>query len=303
MTTKILGVFAAAAAVASSHVHAADNGNPLSLEVSVGGEYDSNIVVPEADLLAAEGDFAAIFGADAQYKIVDGETGELYVGYRFDQTLYAELDAFNMQTHAGTFGGAVTAGKATFDANYSFYHIRLGGDGLLNMHVISPSVSGFLTSKIYARAYYTYFDKSFSTLTERDAKTHYAGATVFHFFPNPKGYVSLGGRVDTEDAVDPALDFDGFELTGNLQLPVTSLNNEARVNFGVGYRDRDYDNITPLIGAARTEERYRARALFETPLSDHVGWQVQYRYTDRNSNFPVADYVEHRVTTEFSYKF
>lgn len=303
MTSKVALFIPIAAATALAAQPALSNDNPFSLELSVGGEYDSNIAVPQADLLAAEGDFAGIFGARFGFEPISGKKGGVRFGYSFDQSLYTDLDQFNMQTHAISGGGNRKFGKANVGANYTFYHIRLGGDALLDMHVIAPSVSGFVTKKFYARAYYNYFDKNFSTLTNRDASAHNAGISVNRFFANPKGYISVGARFDTENAVDPELDFDGYQLTGNLQLPVSALNDDARVNFGVSYRERDYDAVTASIGAIRTEERYRFRSLFETPLTDHLEVQFQYRYTDRDSNFLAANYIEHRATTELTYKF
>lgn len=303
MNYKVALLASAFAATTLAAQPAFAGNNPFSLELSVGTEYDSNISVEAADLLSGEGAFAGTFGARFDVKPISGKKGGVKFGYRLDQRLYSDLGSFNSQSHALTGGGHFKVGKATIGSDYTFYHIRLGGDALLNMHVIAPSISGFVTKKLYARAYYNYFDKDFSTLTNRDATAHNAGMTVNRFFANPKGYVSLGAQFETEDAVDPELDFDGYQLTGNLQLPVSALNDDARINFGLSYRERDYDAVTASIGAVRTEERYRFRSLFETPLTDNLEIQFQYRYTDRNSNFPAADFIEHRATTELTYKF
>lgn len=301
MHSKAVTLLSAVSAALLTQTAAAED--LLSLELKIGAEYDSNVSVPDADLLADEGSVAALLGANVEFKPVSGKNGSLKFGYKFDQSLYADVDEFNLQTHALTVGGDAKLDKATLGADYSFYHIRLGGDAFLDMHVISPSVSGFVTKKLYARGHYNYFDKSFSTLSNRDATAHNVGLTMYRFFANPKGYISLGAQLESESAVDPALDLSGYELSSNLQLPVSGLNDDARVNFGISYRERDYDNITPSINEIRTEDRLRFRTLFETPLTDHLGIQFQYRYTDRNSNFPTADFIEHRATTELTYRF
>lgn len=275
---------------------------PYSLELTAGAEYDSHLTVEELDVESSLGDIAAIFRLDAEYKPVQSRAGELRLGYSFDQSLYLEQDEFDTQTHRLSAGGSTRIGRARLGTDYSFYHIRLGGDPLLNMHVVSPSVSGFVTDKIFARAYYSYFDKDFERFENRDANTHQGGLTINRYFNRSRSFVSFGARYDNEDAVDPALDYEGFLLTANLQLPLELAARRGKVNFGYSYRDRDYDNVTPSIGERRRENRSVFRVRSELPVARKLSFEAEYRFTDRNSNFPNADYEEHKALAALTLK-
>lgn len=288
-------VFVGIVAVQIGLAPAAEAKKPYSLELTAGAEYDSHLTVEELDIESSVGDIAAIFRLDADYKPVRSRAGELRVGYSFDQSLYAERDEFDTQTHRLSAGGSARIGRARLATDYSFYHIRLGGDPLLNMHVISPSLSGFVGDKLFARAYYSYFDKDFQRFENRDANTHQAGFTVNRYFNRSRSFVSIGARYDNEDAVDPALDYEGLLLTANLQLPLELAARRGKVNFGYSYRDRDYDNVTPSIGERRRENRSVFRVRSELPIVNKLSLQADYGYTDRNSNFPSADYNEHKA--------
>lgn len=290
---------------------AAPRDKPFSFELAAGAEYDSRLSVEEIDVESNVGDLAAVFGAQAEYKkplqgkAGQGKAGELNLGYGFDQKRYAKHNAFDTQSHRLTAGGALRAGKANLGADFGFHHVRRGGDPLLDMRTFSPSISGFVADKLFLRAYYSYFDKDFarSENRHRDAEAQSVGMTVNRFFKNPRGYVSFGARLDDEDAVEPALDYDGYLLSANLQLPLTLDDGDGKVNFGYTYRKRDYDNITPSIDARRHENRSVFRVRTETPLGDKFGLETEYRYTDRNSNFPSADYSGYRVSAAVSYQF
>lgn len=291
------------AAVSAVPAAASSRDKPFSLALTAGAEYDSHLSVEAIDLERGVGDTAAVFAAQAEYKPLQGRAGEVALGYDFDQSLYSEHDDFDTQSHRLTAGGALRLGKARLGADYGFHHVRLDGDHLLDMHTISPSISGFVADKLLARTYYSYFDKDFADFDSRNAEAHSAGIAVNRFFMDSRGYVSLGVRYDTENAVDPALDYDGYLLSANLQLPLGLRDGRGRVNFGYTYRNRDYDNLTPSIDERRAEKRSVFRARSEVPLAGKLGLELEYRYTDRSSNFPSADYNEHKALVALNYRF
>lgn len=276
---------------------------PLSLELSVGAEYDSNVSVDQVDVTTREGDMLAVLGARAKYKAEVGGETSIKLGYEFEQTLHEDFTGFDMQTHTLSAGADTKLGGIGLGADYSFYHILLGGDGFLDMHQVGPSLSAFVTDKVYLRVGYTYFDKDFKVADGRDASNHQVTGDVYYFFKDSKAYVSLGGRYETENTADPAFDYDGFQLSANVQLPVALWSRSGKIKFGYSYRERDYDNVTPSIGVRRHENRSMFRANAELPLTDHLSFKPEYRYVDRNSNYALSNYTEHVANGSFSYRF
>lgn len=268
----------------------------VSLELEAGAFYDSQLVVDEIDLEQTNGDFGFRLGADLEVEAIDTDAFELEFGYDFGQTIYTDFDEFNLQSHTADVSAATRVAGARLGVRYAFSHYRLDGDALFNMHSVTPSVSGFIADGVFARGYYRYADKDFDTRNERDATGHQVGASVFKFFDDNAGFVSLSGRWETEDAVDPALDYDGFALGADVRLPIAGGRDGPHVQLGVDYRNRDYEAITPSINEIRTEDRFRGEAELTVPISEQFRIETGYRYTNRNSNLPSADYNEHRLS-------
>lgn len=293
---------ASAAALATVPALAKDE-KPFSLVVTAGAEYDSNVSVEQTDVITREGDVLAILGVEAKYKAKVAEKTSFTLGYEFEQTLHSDFTDFDMQTHTMSAGVDTRVAGVGLGLDYSFFHILLGGDGFLDMHQITPSVSGFVSKSIYLRGSYSYLDKDFKAIDSRDAENHQVEGDAYYFFMKNKAYLSLGARYEQENTVDPALDYDGFQLSANLQLPISLLDRAGKVKFGYSYRERQYDNITPSIREKRHENRSTFKAGAELPLIGKFTLKPEYRYVDRNSNYAFSDYNEHVVTGTLSYKF
>lgn len=291
----------AAAALASVCAPAFAAEGDFNLEAAAGARYDSNINVEEADVLVDAEDIAAVFDVSASYEL-DASPGSLKLGYDFGQRLYEDFDQFDLQSHRFSAGARTRVAGARLGLDYSYNILRLGGDPFLDLQLISPSVAGFVAPKTYVRGYYQYMKKDFEVLAHRDADRHSFGASAFRFFMDNDAFVSVGGRYETEDASAPELDFDGYLLEANLQLPLPGIK-DGEVQFGYNYRKRDYDNVTPSIGERRIENRSRFEAEAEIPIVGGLALHTGYQYTDRNSNFPSADYNEHLLTGALSYRF
>lgn len=281
----------------------AADGGPLAAAVSIGAEYDSNVSIEQSDVNTRKGDIAALLSASADWKIVSDRNASLRVGYNFDQTLYAEESDFDLQIHGLSAGGSITRGKATLGADYQFSHVRLGGDKFLDMHMVSPSLGVFVAKRLYLRGAYSYWDKSFATSEKLDAKTHMIGGDVYRFFGKRKAYVALGVRYDDEDATGPEYRYRAIQGTLRAQVPFSFLGMDAKARFSVALSDRNYRNDTPSIGKPRRERRSTWNAALDLPLSEHISLKPQFRFIDRTSNLPVADYREFIGSTSLQYRF
>jgi opacity protein-like surface antigen len=300
-----LGAALAAASLSCASAAQAAEARPWSLAVSAGYEYDSNVTVEQTDVNTGVGDSAADLGVDASYRLIGKTDGpQLRASYGFSQSLHATQTAFDIQSHVASLSGSVPVGKATAGLDYSFFHMLLGGRSFLDMHMASPSVSGFVARNLYARASYTYFDKSFApAYANRDAHTHQAGADLYYFFDRARAFVTVGGRYEAENTVDPQLVFRGYVLNADLQLPVEVIGRRGKIKLGYAYRRRDYDNVTVSLGAKRWENRSVFKVAAETPLVGRLSLHALYQYTDRSSNYLAANYTENQVSAGLKYAF
>lgn len=276
---------------------------PLAVTVSAGAEYDSNVSIEQSDVNTRQGDVAALLSASADWTIVSNRKASLRVGYDFEQTLYEDKSDFDLQIHGFSTGGSITRGKATLGVDYQFSHVLLGGDKFLDIHMVSPSVGVFVADRVYVRAAYTYWDKSFATSEKLDARTHTIGGDIYRFFGKRKSYVALGVRYDDEDADGAEYRYRAVQGTIRAQMPVHLLGMDAKARFSAALSDRNYRNDTPSIGKPRRETRSTWNAALDLPLSGHISLKPQFRFIDRISNLPVADYREYIGSTSLQYRF
>lgn len=280
-----------------------DKDSPFSAEFSVGLEYDSNINVDEIDNNTGSNDKAAAINADLEYDLDLSSDTVLSLGYNFSQTLHDDFTNFDLQTHFVSADLSHDFGDVEPGIAYRFIHSRLGGDGFLTMHQISPYVSAFLSEKLFARADYTYSDKNFLGRIDRDAENHAGGVDFYYFVDGVKTYLVAGYKYANENAVDPQFDYDAhqFKLRFSQRFPVGS--RDAELKLGWRYEARNYDNITPAIGVVRDDDRHRLQAELEVPITDVFFARAEYEYGDYSSNLPTADYSQHLLGVHLGAKF
>lgn len=283
-------------------VLAADD-SPLSIEASVGLEYDSNITVQEVDLETGEGDMAGLIDFSVNYDAEVNDSTTFAMGYSFSQSLHEDASDFDLQSHILT-----ALAKHKFDGfdlgvNYLYINTSLGGESFLKIHKASPYVAFFATPALYVRATYSYTDKNLVTSNDRDAQTHGLGASAFYFMNKSKTYIMMSYRYDSLDANADHFDYNGHDLKLRYQVKFPWAGRDARFRIGGRYVKRNYDGITPSIGEARDDERTSLETMLEIPFLDNWTAALKYRYTDATSNLPSADYTESLISFEIGFEF
>ena len=193
-------------------------------------------------------------------------------------------------------------GKVTVATDYQYSHILLDNNSYLDMHMVSPSISGFAGDRLFLRAAYTYLRKGFVTSANLDANTDMAAFDAYRFFAKRKGYIAIGLRYEDENAAGPQYDYRGLQGTVKAQIPFRLLKSNARAKLSYSYGERNYRSITPSIGVERFEKRSTWNIGFELPLSKVLTFKPSLRFVDRDSNNPIYDYREHMITGMLSYK-
>jgi hypothetical protein len=274
-----------------------------SAEVGVGVEYDSNVSVEEVDATSGEGDYALTMDLGLEAKKGFTEKFDAAVSYDFSQSLYDEFSQVDRQTHI--FGGDVAYSATLLDTGLSGYYIhsRLDGDKFLELVRVSPSLSGFLAKKWYARGAYVYSDKSIEERPERDADTHAGEFDLYFFRRGLRSYFNFGYRYRDENAQADQYDYTSNSVKLRYIHRWELFSRLAKLELSWRYEDRDYEGITPSIGEEREDERHRWRADLEVPLVGAAAVQFYYGYSDYESNFPSADYTQYLVGTRFFYRW
>lgn len=278
-------------------------GYAMNFNAGIGVKHDSNVAVLELDATADESDQAALvdLGAGLSYNLTEKAT--LRADYAFSHTEYDEFTDFNLTIHRGSLDAAYDF--EAFDAGVTYHYIDalLDSNGFLNMRQTSPYLAKLFDNNVYVRGAYVYTDKRFDDNPSRDATNDAVSADVFVFFNNLKTYVVLGVKHSREDARAARFDYDGHQVSAQISHKVPFGGRDLQLRSRLRYETRDYDAITPSIGAQRDDDRYRLDASAAWPLGDRLTATAQYEYADNRSNLSVIDFSEHVFSVRLDAKF
>lgn len=275
----------------------------VNFNAGVGVKHDSNVAVLELDATSGESDLAGLLdlGASLSYNVTDKAT--LRADYAFSHTEYDDFTDFNLTIHRGSLDAAYDFEE--FDAGLSYHYIEalLDSSGFLNMRQTSPYLAKLFDNNVYVRGAYIHTDKRFDDNPSRDATSDAVSADVFVFFNNLKTFVVLGYKHTREDARAAQFDYDGNQLSAQISHKVAIGERDLRLRSRVRYEARDYDSVTPSIGAQREDDRYRFDASAAWPFGDHLTATAQYEYADNRSNLRTIDFAEHVFSLRLDARF
>ncbi len=288
-----------AALLVATPVMAADSRLVLTASSSV--EYDSNVEVEQTDRVTRRGDISLQLGASLRYRLLGDQSSGLTLGYDIDQTSHAELGDYDIAMHGLTAGAKTRVGGVDLGLDYRYAHMRLGGSSFLDMHMLMASAGTLVGRNVYLRAGYHFFDKDFRVENALDSRVRQMSGDVYYFLPGRRGHLVLGARYETENALSPYHDHDGFQLNARLQLKLAFPAQGSKLKLDYAYRERHYDALLPSLMAHRHEKRSILGLGADIPLGDVVSFKPQLRLSDRRSNYALADYRETIVTAGFAY--
>ncbi|EED32548.1 conserved hypothetical protein [gamma proteobacterium NOR5-3] len=272
-------------------------------EVGVGGEYDTNVSVDEVDLSSGQSDYAAIIDLELGVKHTFSERTEASLNYDVSQSSYQEFSAVDRMTQI--LGADINTDLGSSNAALSAYYIdsRLDGDPFLKYTRISPSLSGFLSRRWFARGAYVYSEREIDNRSLRDAQTHTGEADLYFFHRGLRSYFNLGYRYRDEDAVADALDFDAHSLKLRYIRRVDFMDRKVKLEAALRYEVRNYNSDEPTILEPRKDDRMRLKLDLEMPLTQKLNWQWYLSYGDYISNLPRADFTQTILGTRLQYSW
>jgi hypothetical protein len=269
-----------------------------SIELAVGAEYDTNVTVDEVDLSSGQADHATIVDFGVGMKQALGERASFALNYDLSQSNYDEFSQVNRRTQI--IGADINAVVGDATAGFSAYYIdsQLDGDGFLEYLRLSPSVSGFLSRRWFARAAYVHSERRIDQRERRNADTNTGEIDLYYFHRGLRSYANIGYRYRREDAIAPELDFEAYGLKLRYIRRLDVFGKRLKSEVAVRYEVRDYLSAEPTIEKPRNDDRLRVKVDLELPINERLSWQVYYSYGDYESNLPRADFTQTIVGTK-----
>jgi hypothetical protein len=142
--------------------------------------------------------------------------------------------------------------------------------------------------------------KTFHQESRRNAVGGGLGLDNYLFLNGSRSYGIFGVRADAEDARGAEFDHVGFAMRAGVRHPFSILEGAHRFEFDYAFRLRDYQNITPSIGAKRNDLIHTARFRLARSITRHTEVRLDYEYTHSDSNLPSIDYRQNVVGMSFA---
>lgn len=273
----------------------------FNAELSIGGEYDSNVTVDEVDLNSSQSDYALTMNAKLESHTPLPNETKLDLSYNYSQNWYSEFSEVNRQTHI--LGSSFELDMGKLDGGISLFYIdsRLDKENFLTFYRISPSITGFIAKKWFLRAAYFYSDKDIERSSQRDAVTNAGEFDAYYFRRGLRSYFNVGIQYKDEDANAEEFDYKSGNLKFRYIHRFDLFSRVATLELAFRYEDRDYTSPTPSIDENRSDQRQRWRIDLEVPVIERGAIEFYGAYGDYDSNLPRADYKQNIIGTRFVY--
>jgi len=287
------GAFAVLAPLAYAQESAPAKGATFKFEGRLGAEYNSNVAVADLDTNTGQGDWAGTINLLAEATLIPVDKLTLRAGYDFSQSLHQEFDTFDLAIHRGYAEIAYDFDAVTVGVLANLAQANLDGDEYLTYSQVSPYLSKQFGNTLFLRAAYASTDKEFEGRPQRDATSDALQLDGYFFLDGVQRYFVLGGKATEEDATAPEFDYSSGTFKARFVQRFDSFGREMTFRIGAEYEDRDYDNVTPSIGATRSDKRTVIDTQLEIPFGKTFFSEISYKYGNYSSNLASADYDEH----------
>lgn len=284
-------------------VSAAEQQSPFKAQVSVGLEYDNNIAVEELDISTTANDTALLLDFNLDYEKALDKNTTFNAGYGFSQSLFQDLDNFDIQSHLFSAGVSRDYDKTSAGVNYYYADSTLGGDGFLDFNRLSPYLSHYFSKKQFLRVAYSYTDKGFDQGIGRDATVDAIEVDFYYFINGPRNYARIGYKFESENADSERFDHDSHHIRVSWIRRIELMGRQPKLKVSWRYEQRDYDSELSANDEQRDDDRHRLAAELEYELNKKTWLTVLHEFSNYKSNLAAADYNQHLTSIRLGYKF
>jgi hypothetical protein len=300
---QIIALALAAALLPVSSADAADKGPEFGFKANAGYQYDSNVNLAEIDENTGEADNALLLSAGAKVSLPIAGGLSASFAYDYAQTSYKEFSQFDLALHHGMAELALDIAGFNTAVTLDRFDARVDRQHFLDITQVSPSVARLFGESFYLRGAYTRAEKGYADAGARDATNDAVRADAYVLFDGMNRYLSAGYRVDSEDAVDGELDYDGNRamLAYGHRVELGRLPLDLKTSLQ--YENRDYVNVTEAIGVMRNDKRLRVGISADLQLTEYFGINGEFQYSDNRSNLAAANFDENVYSLNLSVEF
>jgi TolA-binding protein len=298
---------------------------PYEGQISLGYEYDSNVIQLGADIPSPAGisnksDGREVFSPRGSFTFLRSDRLELGVegtGYFTWQNSVSSFDIDSFQ--AGPFANYKLANNLYASARYGFNYVQFGYEPFLVRNIVTPQVT-YLEPKFgYSSVFYQFQDRQFKQPSFSDAQDRSGtddaigivqGVNLPTLFPGA-GAANLELNYRFEDQLARGSDFSGkFNAVGaTLYTPLPFLKMRADTGVTLDWEQYDHPNSLDENGHDRRDFEVDVAAGLTKDLTKDLALRVDYTYSNRSSNVTTGGgthpyaYDRHVVGIRLIYSF
>lgn len=284
---------------------------PWSLGISLGEQYDSNVIInpdgdPVPEGISRKSDWKSLIFLDGRVKFIRNEKLEASLGYSFYQTLNYNLSDFNITQNLADLSFRLKVLPAlSLGGMYKFEYVLVGGDHYDTAHSAGPSIiisegKGFFTELQYVYRY-THFKDSglFTDNSDRTGPNNYIGLAQ----TIPLGRMvkaEVGYSYDKDRAREDFWRYEGNRAYASVNF---TFPRKFFLNLFAEYYKKRYEGIGPFSDAARRDEVRTYSVSLTKFFTDRLGVTLGETFVDNGSNIDVFKYRRSLTTLLLNVRF
>ena len=271
---------------------------PWMLNISMGTQYDSNVVLNGSDSplpqgISGKSDWRAVLYLKGRYNIVTKKKLEGSIGYSLYQSLHGKLSDFNVTQHLLELRAAYKISPSlNLSGTYSFEYVNLGGDNYDYAHSVTPSLviseGNGLSTIIEYRYRDIHFKDSdrFFNNSDRTGSNNLIGITqnipVSNFISAKAGYSH-----DEDSTRKDFWDYKGDKAFMGIRLKMPQ---SVFLDLYGEYYRKGYEGESPISNSKRKDIVHTYSGTATKTLTDRCSITIGQSYTMNKSNIFAYDY-------------
>lgn len=288
----------------SQAVRATDNAdNNLSFAIEAGLTHDSQLTVEEIDQYQDSGDTAnhLEFEADGSWK--PSPNFNLKAGYNYLNNNYHNADDFDLAINRFYGNISYDFSVVTVGANHHSIDAKLADDDFLDMERTGFYAGRLFADSFYLRAEMQEIEKTFETLSERNATADVLAVDAYFFFNKGLSFIALG--LENEDAVAQQnhFSYEGNNYRATYSNEFSWLDKRNRFELNWRYIQRDYQDLYPVLTANREDSKNSFSLTWDFFFDDTFSMMTEFEQTYSDSNLQSADYDATQLSLVFRADF
>jgi tetratricopeptide (TPR) repeat protein len=281
---------------------------PYKLELSVGGQYDNNVILEQSNPpinVGEKDDSRLVALITAGARVFENKSSRVQVDYNFYQSLHGNLDEYNVHYHRLSPSLELTLSdiiKPTL--GYKFEYIDFGGDEYGLIHTYFTEINIKESRSCSLDAIYNYKDNDYKDTGEFTDNSDRKGNQNIYGIRQNFAADKLKGDIhyfyDENDADVDHWSYEGQRVGALLSY---RLKDPLLVKATVDFTKRDYDKDFPGLSQLKTrqDDIQKYGLVIQYVINEKMAVSLTESFTNNDSNLVEYDYDRNVIGLLFTY--